>query len=755
MRSISKILATMISVACLIGAARALAQAPVPYQAVAQPFTTWPLMLQGPSGTIQIFQPQPEKLEGDKLTARAAVSLTAPGTTEPVFGAVWLTARVATDRDARIVTIVDLTVRRTRFPDSTEEQQNQFSQILQQQLPQMHVTFSLDQLMSSLDLAQKEKSAAQDLASTPPKIIFVPAPATLVLIDGQPQLQPTADQPGLSRVLNTPFIILFDQNSRRYYLKAGDFWYVANDVMGPWTNVGSIPGNVLAEGNTLTAPPPDAVAGANAPVVPQGAQPNPGQIVVSEEPAELISTDGQPAYAPLPGNSLLYVTNTQSDVFLELATQQTYVLLSGRWFTSRSLQGPWTYVPADKLPPAFAQIPADSPKGNVLVAVAGTQQAKDARLDARVPQTAAVDRNAGQSLNVAYDGQPQFEPVPQTSVSYATNTPEAVLAVNGTYYCCHQAVWYQSNAAVGPWQVCVSVPDAIYTLPPSCPLYYVRYCYVYEATPTLVYCGYLPGYTGCFVYGPTVVYGTGYHYHGWYGRQYFARPYTWGFGVRYDPSIAAWGVGAHDRWNRNWFVSSGVTHGWWGPRGYIDYHSFPHGNVRIANNNTYINRLNVYNRTDNIRRNVVVNRNAYYRNEPARNEVFHNVPIHEAPIHAPAHVENNVYAGHDGQVYRRTNEGWQQHTAQGWSQTKTIPEARPEEHIQPHAQTPQHIEREPVRERPTESVRERPTESARERPVEHQPARVEHQAEAPFRSSGGLEAEHAAREHGAERTRGR
>jgi hypothetical protein len=713
-----------------------MAQAPQPYQTVAQPSTTWPLMLQGPSGTIQIFQPQPEKLEGDKLTARAAVSLTAPGGVEPVFGAVWLTARVATDRDARTVTILDLTVRRTRFAQETD-QQNQLSQVLQQQLPQMHITFSLDQLMSSLDITEKEKAAAQQLEVTPPKIIFTPAPATLVVLDGQPQLQPSPNQPGLMRVVNTPFIILLDETAKRYYLKAGDFWYVAGDVMGPWTNVGSIPANVLAEGRALTTPPPDAAPGAGAPVVQPGAQPNPGQIIVSEEPAELISTDGQPAYAPLPGNNLLYVTNTQADVFLDPQTQQTYVLLAGRWFTARSLQGPWTYVSSDKLPPAFAQIPPDSPKGNVLVSVAGTQQAKDARLDARVPQTAAVDRNAGQSLNVVYDGQPQFEPVPQTPISYAVNTPDAVLLVNNRYYCCHQAVWYESGIAVGPWSVCVSVPDVIYTLPPSCPDYYVRYCYVYDATPSVVYCGYLPGYTGCYVYGPTVVYGTGYRYHGWYGHEYFARPYTWGFGARYDLSVGAWGIGAHDRWNRSWFVSSGVTRGWWGPRGLIDYHSFPHGNVRIVNNG-YINRLNVYNRTDNIRRNVVLNRNTYYHNEPARNEGGRNEPFRQPgpAIHAPARLENNVYAGHDGQVYRRTNEGWEQHTAGGWSRSNTIPEARPAEHIQPHVETPSRIEREPARQRPAE---------APAAPRENEGAR----------GFGGLEAEHAAREHGAERARGR
>jgi len=137
---------------------------------------------------------------------------------------------------------------------------------------------------------------------------------------------------------------------------------------------------------------------------------------------------------------------------------------------------------------------------------------------------------------------------------------------------------------------------------------------------------------------------------------------------------------------------------------------------------------------------VIVNRSAYSHNEPARNESIRNEPIRS--VSPQGHVENNVYAGHNGDIYRRTNDGWQQHTTQGWTASKTIPEARPEEHFQPS-----HVEQAPAR-------------------VEREPSRVERQPEAPARASapreyeqarqsGGLEADHAAREHGAERSRGR
>ena len=40
------------------------------------------------------------------------------------------------------------------------------------------------------------------------------------------------------------------------------------------------------------------------------------------------------------------------------------------------------------------------------------------------------------------------------------------------------------------------VPAAIYTIPASSPLHYVTYVHIYEATPTVVYVGYTPGYMG-------------------------------------------------------------------------------------------------------------------------------------------------------------------------------------------------------------------------------------------------------------------
>ena len=58
-----------------------------------------------------------------------------------------------------------------------------------------------------------------------------------------------------------------------------------------------------------------------------------GDIIVASEPTELIVTDGALQYTPLAGGELLVVSNTESDVLREVASQRIYVLISGRWFS--------------------------------------------------------------------------------------------------------------------------------------------------------------------------------------------------------------------------------------------------------------------------------------------------------------------------------------------------------------------------------------------------------------------------------------
>ena len=91
---------TSVALVCLLSAATAFCQD--------EPDDPWPKEIQASQGTVLIYQPQPEKLEGNHLNARAAVALEFDGTEAPVFGAIWFSARLETDR-------ADRTIIRDRF----------------------------------------------------------------------------------------------------------------------------------------------------------------------------------------------------------------------------------------------------------------------------------------------------------------------------------------------------------------------------------------------------------------------------------------------------------------------------------------------------------------------------------------------------------------------------------------------------------------------------------------------------------------
>jgi hypothetical protein len=300
--------------------------------------------------------------------------------------------------------------------------------------------------------------------------------------------------------------------------------------------------------------------------------------------------------------------------------------------------------------------------------VAGTEQAQEAVLDAQVPQTSAVKRN-DKSLKVEYDGKPQFKDIEDTDMEYAVNTSYSVIKAQDRYYCCHEAVWYEAADATGPWAVCADVPDEIYTIPPSCPHYNVKYVYVYDATPDVVYVGYYPGYMGSYIYGPTVVYGTGWWYDPWWGYAYYPRPVTYGFHVRYNPWYG-WSFGFSFSTGPFTFGIGwgGFYGGWWGPGMYRPYPHYAYSagfragyragywsSPRVAPGRRNIGQVNInrniYNRSTNIQRNV------------SRGQLTR-------PTQQPRIAQgqaNNVLADRNGNVLRRTDSGWQKREGKKWS----------------------------------------------------------------------------------------
>jgi hypothetical protein len=525
----------------------------------------WPREVLSSEGTITMYQPQIEWYSGDSLKARAAVSIIQTGKDEPVFGAVWVTCRVMTDRPTRTVKLEEMEVRRIRFPAGTEADTAKIAEDLEEVIPRSDLTFSLDLLLESIETVQKEKENARGLEVNPPKIIVMDHPAVLVRIDGDPILT-NVEGTSLKYVVNTPYFLVQDLSAGKFFLRGGDFWFSAKNINGPWRQTGAPTNSVLNYSDQMISDDESFEdSTANDIVSKTGKIP---EIVVSIEPTELIATDGPMKFASIEGTGLLYVTNSPSRLFVEIKTQRRFILISGRWYTAKSIKGPWAFIASDKLPVDFKNIPPGSECDDVLASVAGTIPAKEAVFDAQIPQMAEVNRAEAVS-QVEYDGDPQFDPIENTGMDYAVNTSTAVIRWNGRYYDCDRGIWFEGATPFGPWIVCIDVPEVIYTIPSRYPVYNVRYVRVYNFTPDVVYVGYTAGYTGCYVYNRTVVYGTGYNYHPWYKQRYYARPWTWGFNVHYNP-WTGWSFGNGWGHSHRWFAhDSRIVHaGWWGPAEY-------------------------------------------------------------------------------------------------------------------------------------------------------------------------------------------
>ena len=175
---------------------------------------------------------------------------------------------------------------------------------------------------------------------------------------------------------------------------------------------------------------------------------------------------------------------------------------------------------------------------------------------AQVPTTAVVNRaEAEAKVKVVYAGDPQFKPIEGTSLSYAANTQDKVIKYGDLYYLCFQGVWFMASGPSGPWKTADSVPKAIYEIPPTSPVYNVTYVTVSNPTTTTVESSYTSGYMGMFVMGAAVgacvAYGTGYYYPPYWGPYwgpyhypvYYPYPYTYGYRAVYNPTTGFYGVG--------------------------------------------------------------------------------------------------------------------------------------------------------------------------------------------------------------------
>jgi len=647
----------------------------------------WPRERTNEQGRLIYYQPQVDAWTNFKqLDFRMAFSLTPKGGKE-IVGILEVQAQTDVNVDDHSVLLRDFKIKEVKLPGLDPAKTSQMDQAVRSFLPVGHtVVMALDRLVASVEKSQAPASV--QVQNDPPVIFISNTPAILLNVDGEAVRADIAGT-NLGFVVNSNFPLFFEKESPKdYYLYTGQQWLKSASMENGWAPVSKLPEDFSKVAND---PKWEQM---KKPILSPSAKGKPPTIFYSNKPAEVILFQGQPAYANIPGTQLSYATNTDADLFVDTAAQQYYYLAAGRWFKAADLRGPWTYA-TPELPPDFAKIPENSPAARVLVSVPGTDEAKDAVLMAQVPTTAVVDPKAAEQAKVSYSGDPEFKSIEGTSLQYATNTADKVIKVGDVFYLCLQGVWFMSPNPSGPWTTATSVPKEIYTIPPSSPVYNVTYVTQSTTPEGSIQSSYTAGYLGTFIAGAAVgailASGTGYYYRPYYGYPVggypIYRPYatTYGVGSYYNTYSGAYGV-ARGVYGPYGGAAAGAAYNPYTgtyARGATAYGPYGSRSVAQAYNpytGTYAATKQGSNAYSSWGQSVVSNGNksAYTQHYSNANGTVGSIQGSQGGAAVGASTKygdtavaktssGNMYATHDGNVYKNTGSGWSSYNNGNWN----------------------------------------------------------------------------------------
>ena len=651
----------------------------------------WPRAYSTPSGgELTLYQPQVASWdEKEHMVAYSAVSYLPKGAQKNELGTVKLESDTRVSLSERLVRFPLVKVTEANFPKLDRDQLREVVSTITDGIPDQERVIALDRVLASVEKSQIIPREVKGLKSDPPQIFYSTSPAVLVNLDGEPIWSPIKDN-DLKFAVNSNWDLFQLEASKTFYLRNEQSWLKASDVKGPWTPAGQLPGSFSK------LPPDDNWKDVKAALPGQKVAANAVPTVfVSTTPAEMLLVRGAPSYAPVAGTDLLWVQNTDSDVFRVGRSGPVYYLVAGRWFSAPGFTGPWTFA-TPSLPESFKKIPLEHPRSRVLASVPGTAQAAEGVLLSQVPQTARVSKKELKAPDVIYQGEPKFEPIAQTSVSQAVNTDKQIIKVGDLYYMCFQGVWFMAKAPEGPWTVTGTVPKEIYEIPASSSAHNVTYVTVEDDDDDWVTFAAVAGYTGIMVGWGCAVWGSGYYYPpywGWYGGYYpYYYPFypTYGYGAWYNPWTGAYGrravaygpyggAGIGARYNpRTGTYSRGAAA--WGPygaRGYAEAYNPRTGtyaqtrqgsNVYGSWGSTAVQRGDDWARTAR----VTNNRGQTTRvtqGSGGGEAITRRGPQGSGGVGRTG--SGDVYAGRDGNVYRNEGSGWQKYENGGWNNVDT------------------------------------------------------------------------------------
>ena len=215
---------------------------------------------------------------------------------------------------------------------------------------------------AGLDTLDPEGEFSQFLAETADagdiSIHHVTKPTELITIDGEPEIEEIEGTQGLSFVSNTQSP-LFVYKSTVYFLASGR-WFATSDLQsGTWKMLRKLPG-------VFSNIPEDHGMGYVRASVPGTLEARTALLEASLPEKKTVPADeslvlenqyvGEPKFERIANTSITRATNSGYEIFLHQGV--FYLCYEGAWYQSDNAEGPWT--PAFRVPDDLYNIPASS-----------------------------------------------------------------------------------------------------------------------------------------------------------------------------------------------------------------------------------------------------------------------------------------------------------------------------------------------------------------------------------------------------------
>ena len=581
------------------------------------------------------------------------------------------------------------------------------------------------------------KKPGPSLSKVPPPAIYVATtPAELIVTEGNPKYVPI-EGTQLIYAENTTGHIFRHQGDQKTYVLISGRWFRADSFNGPWDYVkgGDLPPDFAKIPDTS----PKENVKASVPGTPQSmealiADGIPQTAAVNRKQAKMAPPkfDGEPQFQPIEGTPVQYVVNSAWPI-IRVDGNSYYAVENGIWFVASSLNGPW--VVADSVPAVIYSIPPSSPLYNVTYV----------KVYRSTPDLIYVGYTAGYYGTCVSHGSGAV-------VVYGTGyryTPW----VGSTWYGPPLTYGYGSALTFTPWTGWTYGFGFGWTAPTTTT--------TANATKTTSNTTYATTSSSSSNVSVSFYYGWGpYPWWGPYGWGYYY-PYPYYYPYYYPAYGAAWGPYGAVAWGPGgWAATTGNVYHRWGNTSAVTRTS---GGYNAWTGNAWARQVGAgYNsRTGTIAAgqrgsvgNVYTGNYAYggrgviHSTETGRTVTGGKVTVGNTGSGESgsaawlrgeqggvARVGDDIYAAHDGTVYRKTEDGWQSNSGSGWGTVERPDTPRPEPYSGGQRTDSQ---------RPTTTDRQAGQGGTLQRPSTSQTSM----------NTGSLDRQYSARQTGSQRTQG-